>query len=263
MIQIKKALLMGCSMFLLADAGNAEIFTFVRNAPAEAATSVVGPSCHVKPRELSDLFAENGLKIADAADKTNADDACVVNVDGFISVVLKGNDYTSKMPVDWFVERQDNPEYVEPPLPKNAKDALPALNRLADEYEAADAEAKAEDKMNDAEKYAKHSRGSSVGATVGASFGLAGVIGGNLIGSLFDSKKGYEPPVGLVRLSADVSSQTAAGQTKPFKTLVIYAASTTKERPFDLLRAAVKRAVSEIQALSVTAQAAIPTQEVH
>ena len=270
MIRIERKALLGCLMFLLADVANAEILTLVRNAPAEAATSMAGPSCHLSPRALSDLFAEAGIKIADAADKTNVNDACRADVDGFISVVLNGNDYISKMPVDWFAGHQDNPEYVESALPKSANDALLALNKLADEYDVANVEAKAEDKMSDAERHAKHSRGSDAGAAVGgsSSWGLVGAIGGSLIGSLFDSRKGYEPPAGLLRLSVDISNQTAAGQPQLFK-VVIYAASTAKERPFDLLRTAMKRAVAEIQTRPETENTAsasapaIQTREVH
>lgn len=59
-----------------------------------------------------------------------------------------------------------------------------------------------------------------------------------------------------------------AGQPKLLK-IVIYAASTAKERPFDLLRTAVKRAVAEIQTQPETANTAsasapaIQTREVH
>jgi len=268
MIHIARRALLVCLMFLLANVANAEILTVVRHVPVEPAAQTVGISCYVSPGELSGLFAEAGMKVAD--DNTNANDTCMTNVDGFISVVRSGNDFVSKMPVDWFIKHQDDPEYVEPAVPNSANDALHALNKLADEYDEADAKAKAEDKMSDAERHAKHSRGSDVGAAVGgsSSWGLVGVIGGSLIGSLFDSKKGHEPPVGLLRLSVNISNQIAAGQPRQFQT-VIYSASTTKERPIDLLRAAVKRVIAEIQtqpetAISASASASdeIPTREV-
>jgi hypothetical protein len=62
---------------------------------------------------------------------------------------------------------------------------------------------------------------------------------------MFDSSKGYETPAGLTHLTVDIAIKSGGGQLEYIK-VEVYAASTTKERPIDLLRAAVKRVVAEI-----------------
>lgn len=240
----KKTIFVAAAMFLAIGSANAEITTVVRSVTAEAVASVMDTPCYVRTHQLSGLFAEAGMKV------TSADNAsCQLDVGGFVSIVLNGNDYLSKMPVDWFTEHQDNPEYVAHALPESAKDASLALRNLVGVEDKASAEAAADAKLSEAERYAKHSRGSDIGGSVGGAsiFGLAGAVGGSLFGSMFDSSKGGETPVGLAHLTADIAIKNVGGQFDHLK-IDVYAASTTKERPIDLLRSAVKRVVSEIQA---------------
>ncbi len=240
----KSKVILGLLMFFAAGGANAEISTVVKNVTAEAVASVMDTPCYVRTRELRGLFAEAGMNI------TNTDSAyCQLDVGGFVSIVLNGNDYISKMPVDWFTEHQDNPEYVAHALPESAKDASLALRNLVDAEDRASAEAAADAKLSEAERYSKHSRGSDIGGSVGGAsiFGLAGAVGGSLFGSMFDSNKKGKTPVGLTHLTADIAIKNVGGQLDHLK-IEVYAASTSKEHPVDLLRAAVKRVVSEIQA---------------
>lgn len=252
----KKSVFVAVAMLLAIGSARAEVSTVVKSVTTEAVTAAMGMPCYVRTRELHGLLADAGIKIAES-DNAN----CQLNVDGFISVVLNGNDYISKMPVDWFAEHQDNPEFVTNALPESAKDVLLALNNLVVAEDKASSDAAADAKLSEAERYAKHNGGSGLGGSIGGNFGLVGALGGILFGSMFDSSKGYETPAGLTHLTADIAIKNGGGQLEHFK-VEVYAASTAKERPIDLLRAAVKRVVAEINKAGTPATVAVTHQEV-
>ena len=246
-----KFLAVTAAMFLTIGSAHAEISTLVKSVSDSTVQLPSGMKCFVKERTffgnggasaLVALFEEGGLTVSS---EKNVD--CTIVVGGTVTMVLNKDNPTfiSQILAEWIVNNRD--------VGPDAEAALQSTS-LAQE---ASGQNKADGVL-----------GETAGASVGATFGLAGAAGGALLGTLFDEKK-KGLPAGVAQIGADLKFKDAQGKTHATD-VIVYAASTTNERPVDLLRAAVKRVVTEIQAqpeaadnASASAQPPIPNQEVH
>ncbi len=229
---------------LTAGSANAEITTVANNV-GDVTGSFAGFSTKETPcfvREptmfgnggaspLSSLFAEMGIIVA-------KDDSapCEIDYRGFVSRHLN-EDETSKVvttAIDWFYQY---PEY---------QDRIPKVGpAIQGGNSATETEKLADDAV--ASTKPQHARGESTGAALGGSLlnSVGAAAGGAILGSLFDSTK--QPPAGVGHIKAEIIFKN--GKDKPARMVIeVNSASTTKERPVDLLNAVVKRLVVEIQA---------------
>lgn len=250
---MKKNIFVAAVMLLAIGSANAEITTLVKSVTGDKVEVPKGTECFVRQRTLfgnggasvmSPFFADGGLSIS--SDK-KAD--CSIVVGGTVTLLLN----------------KENPSSVAPILVEHILD---------DPYFASDVDAAihgdaATDQLaNEATEASKPKSALSetAGAAVGATFGLAGAAGGAMLGALFDDKK-KQMPVGVASIYADLKFKDANGKVSKMD-VVVHAASTTKERPADLLRAAVKRVVAEIQAKqdassNASASVSVTTKEIH
>lgn len=225
-----KLLAVSAALFLTVSEANAEISTFVKSVSDKAVKLPNGMQCFVQSRALfgngdksplSDYFAEGGLGVAS---EKNA--PCTIVVGGTVSTPLdtKNHEYVKPMSVDYLLNHE--------PYKSQIVNAALQTTTLAQE--------------SDEQNKVPHTIGRDVGAIVGSSFGTVIGVGMIGIGSLFDSKK-KELPEGVAAIYADLEYKDEQGESHSTD-VVVYAASTTKELPVDLVRAAVKRVVSEMQA---------------
>jgi len=240
------------AMLLSISVANAEIATLVKSVSDNTVKLPNGMQCFVQERAffgsgdkspLSEYFANSGLVISD--DKSAP---CSIVVGASVSLPLNPSDPKSvkPLPVKLILSNQDRQN--------RTVDAALQSTTLAQE-------ASEQDK-------AVHTYGESIGAGIGSQWGLGIGTGLTMLGSLLDDKK-KELPAGVATVYADLKFKDEQGKTRSTD-VVVYAASTTKELPLDLLRAAVKRVVVEIQTQPATpnnvdasATAEIPRQEVH
>ncbi|MDP2762799.1 MAG: hypothetical protein Q8O64_20760 [Sideroxyarcus sp.] len=247
-----KAILLATAMLLTIGSANAEISTAVKSVTDDTVKLPKDTPCFVQARAffgngdkspLSGFFADGGLTVAD-----NKGVACHIVVGATVNLPLNPNDPGSvkPMPADWIMNDMKDREN------RTVEAALQSTS-LAQE---------ASEQNKD-----QSVLGETAGASVGATFGLAGAAGGAMLGALFDDKK-KGLPAGVAAVYADLKFKDAQGKSHSTD-VVVYAASTTQERPIDLLRAAVKRVVAELQtkqdasnSASASAKTEIPAQEV-
>ncbi len=247
-----KTILMAAATFLAVGSANAEIFAVVKEVTGDEAKILRDTPCFVRERTLfgnggvsplSGIFSEGGLTVA--TDK-NAD--CSIVVGGQVTLILNKDNPTFVSPIlaDWIINNPDTPPDA---------DAAIHSDKPTEQFA---------NEANEASK-PKSALGETTGASVGVVFGLAGAAGGAMLGSLFDDKK--QLPAGVASIYADLRFKDASGKVSKVR-VVAHAASTTKERPADLLRAAVKRVVAEIQAKqdassNTSASVSVTTKEIH
>lgn len=228
------------SLFLAIGTAQAEIKTEVKSVKGDAIKLPNGAECAVKERaffgsggesSLSSLFSESGLTVS----KDN--NTCVIVVGAAIYVQHKNN-ATSSVVTE--VVQED--------------DVMDELKNFSES-----------DKQDDP----KSTVGETAGASVGSTFGLAGAAAGALVGAALDSRKSKYLSASAVGIRANLEFKDADGKTRNME-IVTVASADPFDRPIAVLRAAVKRVVTEIQAqpevadnASASAQPSIPNQEVH
>lgn len=230
-----KLLAVAVALFSLISGANAEISTFIKSVSDKTVKLPDGMQCFVKSRAIfgggdkspfSEYFAESGLLVA--SDK-NA--PCTIAVGGNVSVPLNTKTHEDVRPMS-----------IEFLLTNEFRKSLllsPALQATSLEQEA-----KEQDKV-------PHTIGSNTGAIIGASIGGVATSGAlAMFGALFDGKK-KKLPEGIATIYADLEYKDEQGNSHETD-IVIYAASTTEELPIDLIRAAIKRVVAEIQTKTPT-----------
>lgn len=226
-----KLLAVAVAMFLSISGANAEISTLIKSVSDKTVKLPDGMQCFVQSRAffgngdkspLSGYFAEGGV---DVTDEKSA--PCSIVVGGTVSTPLntKTHEYVKPMSVDYLLNHE----------PYKSQIVNPALQSTTLAQEA------------DEQNKVPHTIGSNAGAIIGASIGGVVTSGAlTMFGALFDGKK-KELPEGVATVYADLKYKDE--QSKSHSTdVAVYAASTTKELPVDLIRAAVKRVVAEIQA---------------
>jgi hypothetical protein len=242
---MKAKVMLLAALFLTIGSASAEISTVVKSNSDTTAKLAYGTPCVVRERAifgngdislLSPFFAEGGLTTTD--DKKAA---CSIVVGATVSLPLNPSDPDSVRPMlsDWILKDMKDRDTM------TVAAALQSTS-LAQE-------------VSEQNKSESHT-GEHIGASVGAAsvFGVAGVVGGAFLGSLVDDKK-KGLPAGVSAVYADLKFKDAQGKTHSTD-IVVYAASTTNERPVTLLQAAVKRVVSEIQESAVV-QVSTTTKE--
>lgn len=229
------------AMFLVVNAASAEITTKVFSVKGDAIKLPGGAECFVKERGLlfhggessiSRLFAEGGLNVS--KDK-NSD--CVLIVGASI-----------------YVQHKNNPTSTLVTKLVNENDIMEEANKFAE---------------TDTQDDPKSTVGETAGASVGSTFGLAGAVAGALIGSAADSRATKYISSNAAGIRVDVELKDSQGKKKSMEIQVL-ATAEPFDRPITVLRAAVKRVVTEIQAqpevaanASTSAQHTAPNQEVH
>lgn len=248
----KKAVFVAAAMLLSIGSANAEIATIVKSVTGDKVQVPKDTECFVRERTLfgnggasalSGLFADGGLAVA-----SDTKASCSIVVGGEVTLILnKGNPtFISSILADWIMKNPDVAPEADAAISDKSSDQLAGHANEADKL--------------------KGTVGETAGAAVGATFGLAGAAGGAMLGALFDEKK-KQMPAGVASIYADLKFKDANGKVSKMD-VVVHAASTTKERPADLLRAAVKRVVAEIQAKQDTssntsASISVTTKEIH
>jgi len=226
-----KTVFVAVAMLLSIGSANAEITTLVKSVTGDKIEVPKDTECFVRERTLfgnggvsplSGLFADGGLTVA-----SDTKASCSIVVGGEVTLILNKDNPTFISPIlaDWIMKN-----------PNAAPEADAAISDKSSDQLANHA--------NEANKL-KGTVGETAGAAVGVTFGLAGAAGGAMLGALFDEKK-KQMPAGVASIYADLKFKDANGKVSKMD-VVVHAASTTKERPADLLRAAVKRVVAEIQ----------------
>lgn len=248
-----KTVFVAVAMLLSIGSANAEITTLVKSVTGDKVEVPKDIECFVKERTLfgnggasimSPYFADGGLVIS-----SNKKADCSIVVGGTVTLLLNKENPSSVAPI--LAEHLINDPYFGSDV-----DAAIQMGESTNQFASTSTEA---DKP-------KSALGETAGAAVGATFGLAGAAGGAMLGALFDDKK-KQMPVGVASIYADLKFKDANGKVSKMD-VVVHAASTTKERPADLLRAAVKRVVAEIQAkqdasTNASASTSITTKEIH
>lgn len=214
-----KTVFVAVAMLLSIGSVNAEITTNVEKVTGEKIQVPKDMECFVRERTLfgsggastlSGLFAEEGFAVSN--DKKSD---CLIVVSGAIRVQHKNNPTASLVT------------------------AIVQEDEIMNEPDAS---------SNVAEQDTpKSTVGETVGASVGSTFGLAGAAAGAIIGSAVDSRKSKYLSADIVGIRTDLKFKDAQGKSVSMEIEVTAKASTT-ERPITLLRAAVKRVVTEIQA---------------
>ncbi|NOT19703.1 MAG: hypothetical protein HOP24_05445 [Sideroxydans sp.] len=234
-----KTIFVAAAMLLASGNVNAEITTSIESVAGDKIQITKGTECFVRERTLfgaggastlSGMFAEEGLAVTD-----NKKSDCLIVVSAAIRVQHKNNPTATL--VSTIVQEDE------------IMSELGASSNVVEQ------------------DVPKSTVGETAGAGVGASFGLAGAVAGAVIGSALDSQKTKYLSADIAGMRADLQFKDTNGKVLKMD-VVVNAVSTTKERPVDLLRAAVKRVVAEIQAkqdASSNAGASVPviTNQIH
>lgn len=235
-----KLVAVAVAMFL-SSAANAEVSTEVKSMKGDSIKLPSGTECAVKERSLfgsgdessiSGLFAESGLKISKEK-KSN----CVLVVGAAIYVQHKNNP-TSTVVTE--VVQED--------------DVMDELKNFAEA---------------DSQDAPKSTVGETAGASVGSTFGLVGATAGALAGAAFDARKSKYLSASAVGIRVNLEYKDAGGKKNSME-IGVAASANPYDRPINVLRAAVKRVVIEIQAqpepqsgTAASVQTEITTQETH
>jgi hypothetical protein len=249
-----KTVLLVAAMFLAVGGASAETSTIVKSVTGDKVQVPKDTECFVRERTLfgnggasplSGLFADGGLTVVG---DTKA--RCSIVVGGEVTLILNKDNPTFISPIlaDWIMENPDVAPEADAAISDKSSDQLASHANVADKLIG--------------------TVGETAGAAVGATFGLAGAVGGAMLGALVDEKK-KQMPAGVASIYADLKFEDANGKVSKM-IVVVHAASTTKERPADLLRSAVKRVVAEIQAnqdvasnTSASASVSVTTKDIH
>lgn len=206
------------AMLLAIGSANAEVTTLVESVTGDKIEVPKGTECFVRERtlfgnggasSLSSLFSEGGLTISN-----NKKSDCLIVVSAAVRVQHKNNPTASLASI------------------------IVSENDVMNEPEASLDVAK--------QDTPKSTVGETAGAGVGASFGLAGAVAGAIIGSAIDSQKSQYLSADIAGIRTDLKFKDAQGKSVSME-IVVNAKANTTERPIALLRAAVKRVVTEIQ----------------
>ncbi len=185
---------------------------------------------------LGPAFTEAGMNV------TKDDSApCEIDYRGFVSIHLNVDEDSKVVNrgVDWFYQYPEGQDKIPMAGPAILGDSAAAIEKL---------NAGANAKADTAKSISDNTKGEQIGSHLGAvlTSGIGWTLGGAVLGSLFDPSK-PDKTAGIGHIKATITFKN--GKDKPsHMEIEVNSASTTKERPVDLLRAVVKRLVVEIQA---------------